>query len=202
MLSARAALPSQTWGHLAGFASKHQTKHLCWTCSIKCCIYIPDFCCHSNASLALPCQGTDSHSPGNFTRAPLELLPSPWLPGLATPQLHPISSHMGRRQRCENAGTRTWGSRGIRPGTHRNVKFLLENSHLGRRAGCWCKGRTLVSPQCYLCIISGCMGYLTVNQSLIFVLHVQPSSCSCRQKIPKGLASLSSISPSTQQDTG
>lgn len=51
------------------------------------------------------------------------------------------------------------------------------------RAGCWCKGSTLVSPRCYLCIISGCMSYLTVNQALIFVLCVQPSSC--RQKNPQ-----------------
>lgn len=66
LLSVRAALPPHTWGHLASFASKHQTKQLCWTCSIKCCIYIPDFYCDSNASLALTCQGTDSYSPGKF----------------------------------------------------------------------------------------------------------------------------------------
>lgn len=49
---------------------------------------------------------------GSFTRVPLELLPSPWLPGVATSPLHPISSHTGRRQRCENAGDQGLGLQG------------------------------------------------------------------------------------------
>lgn len=44
-------------------------------------------------------------------------------------------------------GTRAWGSRGIWPGSHRNVRFLLENSSLGR--DCWLLFDVplLVSPQ-------------------------------------------------------
>lgn len=49
---------------------------------------------------------------GSFSRVPLEPLPSPWLPGVATSPLHPSSSHTGRRQRCENAGDQGLGLQG------------------------------------------------------------------------------------------
>lgn len=154
------------------------------------------------------------HVPGHRQLQPWEVSPEFLLNwchplgclALRHPSCIPSLPTRGGGRGVRTLGTGAWGSRGIWPGSHRNVRFLLENSSLGRdcwllfdvplqRKHCWWALSTI--PH----IISGCMSYLTVNQSLIFVLHVQPSTCSCRWKIPKGPDSLSSISLSTQQDT-
>lgn len=50
---------------------------------------------------------------GSFSRVPLELLPSPWLPGVATSPLSLPTRGGGRGVRTP--GTRAWGCRGIQP---------------------------------------------------------------------------------------
>lgn len=89
---------------------------------------------------------------GSFTRAPLELVPSPRLPGIATSQLHPISSHTGRRQRCENAGDQGLGLQG-NPARHPQecqIPATKQQFGKGLLAAVWCSPANealLVSPQ-------------------------------------------------------
>lgn len=122
---------------------------------------------------------------GSFSRVPLELLPSPWLPGVATSQLHP-----GLFPHEEEA--EVWERRG--PGL--GAAGESNQAPTGMADSCWktavwegiaacypCKRGTAGEPSVLFRASSLC--YLTVNQSLIFVLHVQWSTCSCRRKIPK-----------------
>lgn len=70
---------------------------------------------------------------------------------LRHPSCIPSLPTRGGGRGVRTPGTRAWGCRGIQAGTHRNVRFLLENSNLGRDG--WLlfdvNEALLVSPQCY-----------------------------------------------------
>lgn len=83
------------------------------------------------------------HVPGHRQLQPWEVSPEFLLNwchplgclALRHPSCIPSLPTRGGGRGVRTPGTRAWGSRGIRPGTHRNVRFLLENSNLGR--DCW-----------------------------------------------------------------